>query len=116
MLVLIDDPNKGPRSFGHGHFGSKSFRVLAIPHIFGEIFHTFPTLPHILFLAREQITRYLSTTYNFLHIFGTAIVIYLSEDANELNVPQIDRKFHKEKGKFHKKGDEKYIRRFTKEK
>ena len=50
-------------------------------------------------------------------------MIYLSEDANELNVPQKDRKFHKEKGKFHKekgkfhkKGDEKYIRRFTKEK
>lgn len=83
-----------------------------IPHFF----HTFPTLPHILFLAREQITRYLSITYNFLHIFGTAIVIYLSEDANELNVPQKDRKFHKEKGKFHKKGDKKYIRRFTKEK
>ena len=90
--------------------------VLAIPHLFGEIFHTFPTLPHILFLAQEQITRYLSITYNFLHIFGTAIVIYLSEDANELNVPQKDRKFHKEKGIFHKKGDGKYIRRFTKEK
>ena len=83
-----------------------------IPHFF----HTFHTLPHILFLARKQITHYLSITYNFLHIFGTAIVIYLSEDANELNVPLKDRKFHKEKGKFHKKGDGKYIRRFTKEK
>ena len=30
-------------------------------------------------------------------------MIYLSEDANELNVPLKDRKFHKEKGKFHKK-------------
>lgn len=30
-------------------------------------------------------------------------MIYLSEDANELNVPQKDRKFHKEKGIFHKK-------------
>ena len=60
-------------SFGHGHFWSKSFRVLAIPHLLGEIFHTFSTLFPRTFTVQNVNPVGLALSLLFLYNKPTAV-------------------------------------------